>query len=107
MSSLDKKIERAVTEAEYAFWDVIAHSFPEAETGDMHIDVCIRFTDNLNHAVRLWLATNTDLLPDYWASFEDEEAEESGYWGGIPSSSSGSLVILPTETRESDFPLDE
>lgn len=48
-------------------------------------------------------------IQDEWEGpyFEDEEAEESGYWGGIPSSSSGSLVILPTETGENDFPLDE
>lgn len=44
---------------------------------------------------------------DVYMGRSDEEAEESGYWGGIPSSSSGSLVILPTETWESDFPLDE
>lgn len=102
----EERIEKAVKEAEDAFWSVIAERFPEAETGDMHIDACVRFTDNLNQAVRLWLATNTDLLPDHWAS--DEDIIDYGeYWGGVPSSSSGSLVILPTETGENDMPLDE
>lgn len=102
----EERIEKAVNEAEDAFWSVIAERFPEAETGDMYIDACVRFTDNLEHNVRLWLATNTDLLPDHWAS--DEDIIDYGeYWGGIPSSSSGSLVILPTETGENDFPLDE
>jgi len=66
----EERIEKAVKEAEDAFWSVIAERFPEAETGDMYIDACVRFTDNLEHTVRLWLATNTDLLPDHWASEE-------------------------------------
>ena len=102
----EERIEKAVNEAEDAFWSVIAERFPEAETGDLFFDASIEFGDECRSVVRLWIATNTNLLPNHWAS-DDDIIDYGEYWGGIPSSSSGSLVILPTETGENYFPLDE
>lgn len=73
MSDVDERIEEAVKEAEYAFWEVIAQKFPEATHGDMYPDACINFSVYCENVAKIWVASNTNLLPDHWASEDDEE----------------------------------
>lgn len=67
------KIEKVADSAEYAFWEVVAKNFPEAESGDMYFDADITFRMQCEKIIALWVALNTDLLPDHWASEDDEE----------------------------------
>lgn len=69
----EERIESALKEAENAFWEVIAEKFPEAEKGDLYFDACVQFWRECDNVVRLWLAINTNLLPDHWASEDSEE----------------------------------
>ena len=72
----EERIESALKEAENGCWEEIAEKFPEAKTGNMYFDACVQFWKECGNVVRLWLAINTNLLPDHWASEGNEEEEE-------------------------------
>ena len=72
---MEKRIEKAVDDAEDAFWEVIATNFPEAKTGDLDPFAHVNFVLQGEDVVKTWLAMNTDLLPNYWGD-EGEEGEE-------------------------------
>ena len=54
-----KRIERAVQNADYAFWQVIADAFPEIKTGSLAIDVTFDLQRMQTVAVEQWLDSNT------------------------------------------------
>jgi len=73
--SIHERVAEAVKEAEDAFWEVMIEKFPEAKTGDMLFDEAVKFEDTCHDTAKLWVALNTDLLPDHWvnAGFLDDE----------------------------------
>lgn len=71
--NIHERVVEAVEEAENAFWVVIAEKFPEAKTGNMYFDASVEFSDKCHDTAKLWVALNTNLLPDHWASEDNEE----------------------------------
>jgi hypothetical protein len=55
----NKRVEKAVQDADYEFWQVIARAFPEITTGDLAIDVTIDLQNMMIFAVEQWLDSNT------------------------------------------------
>ena len=80
----DERIEKAVKEAGEAFWAVIAERFPEAKTGDLYFDASIQFEDECESIARLWIATNTNLLPNHWYNKLDDEERIEHCTSGCP-----------------------
>ena len=61
----NERIEKAVRDADDAFWGVIAEKFPEIKTGDLSPDAVFTLRLAQEKAVKRWLTSNT----------EDEEVE--------------------------------
>ena len=54
------RIEKAVKNAEFAFWAVIAEEFPEIRKGDVSPWEAMLFGGELQDAVRRWYNDNKD-----------------------------------------------
>jgi hypothetical protein len=54
----DADLRELVNDAEVAFWQVIAERFPQARTGDLSIDLTIRFSIVATDAAEAWIACN-------------------------------------------------
>ena len=54
------RIEKAVKNAEFAFWAVIAEEFPEIRKGDVTPWEAMLFDGELQDAVRRWYNDNKD-----------------------------------------------
>lgn len=61
---VETRIETAVSDAEEAFWAVIAARFPEATTGDFDPLASHQFQEVLKANVKLWLTWNTSLIEE-------------------------------------------
>ncbi len=61
---IEKRISKAVEEAEFAFWEVIAEHFPEATYGDLDALSACLFVQNCRQVTEEWLSVNTNLLPE-------------------------------------------
>jgi hypothetical protein len=48
---LERRIERALSDASYAFWETLAEQFPECQTGDLTPMTTIRFQEAARAAV--------------------------------------------------------
>jgi hypothetical protein len=56
-----RELRELVSNAEEAFWRVIADHFPHARTGDLSIDQTIRFSMIATESVEEWILNN---VPD-------------------------------------------
>ena len=59
------RIEKAVKDAEFAFWAVIAEEFPEIRKGDVTPWEAMLFSGELQDAVRRWYNDNKDDEPEH------------------------------------------
>lgn len=57
---VDSRFNAAIENAEIAFWDSIADSFPEIKTGDLGPDVVMPFQAVMEDSVGAWLNYNCD-----------------------------------------------
>lgn len=70
---MEERIRKVADLAEKAFCAVVADNFPEAQSGDLYFDADIAFREKCEDVIALWVACNTNLLPDHWASEGNEE----------------------------------
>jgi len=54
----DEELVKVATEAQAAFWRVVAERFPDVETGDFPPDTTMQFDTDCKRAVAWWLSTN-------------------------------------------------
>ena len=59
------RVTKAVREAEFAFWAVIAKEFPEIRTGDVEPWEAMLFSGELEDGVRRWYNDNKDDEPEH------------------------------------------
>ena len=59
------RIEKAVKDAEFAFWAVIVKEFPEIRKGDVTPWEAMLFSGELQDAVRRWYNDNKDDEPEH------------------------------------------
>ena len=59
------RIEKAVKNAEFAFWAVIAEEFPEIRKGEVTPWEAMLFDGELQNAVRRWYNDNKDDEPEH------------------------------------------
>ena len=59
------RVTKAVREAEFAFWAVIAKEFPEIRTGDVTPWEAMLFSGELEDGVRRWYNDNKDDEPEH------------------------------------------
>ncbi|HVI41957.1 MAG TPA: hypothetical protein VM577_15000 [Anaerovoracaceae bacterium] len=52
-------IEDVVEQAQLAFWQEVAKSFPEIKTGDLPPDASVEFDEACKKVVQIWLASNS------------------------------------------------
>jgi hypothetical protein len=54
----DKKLDDVVMNADLAFWDVVAESYPEVQSGDFPPDATFEIHDAMKTAINRWLDWN-------------------------------------------------
>ena len=64
------RLSNVLEAAEAAFWDTVAKSYPEAESGDLAPDAAINFAAAAEDAIVEWVATNADPIAPEWQTTE-------------------------------------
>lgn len=69
-----KRIDKAVEDAQFRFWQIICENFPEVKTGDFPWDASHELDEAMISAVCTWLTLNhpDKVLIDYKEMKEDD-----------------------------------
>ena len=56
----ESRLDKAVAEAEMAFWSKIAEQYPEIETGDLDPGNVMDLLEKMKATVKIWIAVNRE-----------------------------------------------
>ena len=59
----EQRLENALDDAEFAFWEVVAESFSEAQGGDFPPEASMAFREACEDAIKTWLSFNLTKEP--------------------------------------------
>ena len=114
-----EQIDKAINEAQNSFWDVIAENFPQITTGDFPPDAHIKFYNDCESAVKVWIFGNepnfkfeNDKLEIVDLDFQDQTDLNHGKYsfsfstidkhGSSAFDYDGHIIIQPKNSRRDD-----